>query len=51
VEKIFRINLSINAINSIETAQYEEFGGGLGIGTGISEDLAAAPGKWSIQVQ
>ena len=33
--KILRINLTTKAISTIDTARYEEFGGGFGIGAAI----------------
>jgi aldehyde:ferredoxin oxidoreductase len=47
--KILRINLSTKAIGTIDTARYEEFGGGYGMGTAIFWDLAVAPGEWDLK--
>ncbi len=47
--KILRVNLTTKAINTIDTAQYEEFGGGFGIAAAIFWDLAVAPGDWDLQ--
>ncbi len=47
--KILRINLTTQAISTIDTAKYEEFGGGYGIATAIFWDLAVAPGEWDLQ--
>jgi aldehyde:ferredoxin oxidoreductase len=47
--KILRINLTTKSISTIDTAKYEEFGGGFGIGTAIFWDLAVAPGEWDLQ--
>lgn len=47
--KIARINLTTNEITTIDTAKYEEFGGGYGIGAAIFWDLAVAPGKWDLK--
>ena len=47
--KILRVNLSTRAIGTIDTAQYEEFGGGFGIGAAIFWDLAVAPGEWDLK--
>jgi len=47
--KIVRVNLTTRAISKIDTAQYEEFGGGFGIGEAIFWDLAIAPGNWDLQ--
>ena len=44
--KIARLNLNTKAITTIDTAKYEEFGGGFGIGAAIFWDFALAPGKW-----
>jgi len=47
--KILRINLTTKVIGTIETARYEEFGGGYGIGTALFWELAVAPGEWDLQ--
>jgi aldehyde:ferredoxin oxidoreductase len=47
--KILKVNLTTKEINTIATAQYEEFGGGIGIGAAIFWDLAVAPGDWDLQ--
>ena len=47
--KILRINLTTKAISTIDTAKYEEFGGGYGMGAAIFWDLAVAPGEWDLQ--
>ncbi|NLT66126.1 MAG: hypothetical protein GXX84_05935 [Acidobacteria bacterium] len=47
--KIARINLTTNEITTIDTAKYEEFGGGYGIGAAIFWDLAVAPGQWDLK--
>jgi aldehyde:ferredoxin oxidoreductase len=47
--KILRINLSTSEIGTIDTARYEEFGGGYGMGAAIFWDLAVAPGKWDLK--
>jgi aldehyde:ferredoxin oxidoreductase len=47
--KIVRVNLTTRAISTIDTAQYEEFGGGFGIGAAIFWDLAIAPGHWDLR--
>ena len=47
--KILRINLTSKTISTIDTAKYEEFGGGFGIGAAIFWDLAVAPGQWDLQ--
>jgi aldehyde:ferredoxin oxidoreductase len=38
--KILRVNLTTKAISTIDTAKYEEFGGGHGIGSAVFFDLA-----------
>jgi aldehyde:ferredoxin oxidoreductase len=48
--KIARINLTKKEIRTIDTAQYEKFGGGFGIGAAIFWDLAAAPGASYITI-
>jgi aldehyde:ferredoxin oxidoreductase len=47
--KILRVNLTKKEISTIDTARYEEFGGGYGMGTAIFWDLAVAPGEWDLK--
>jgi aldehyde:ferredoxin oxidoreductase len=47
--KIARVNLSTKEVTTIETARYEEFGGGYGMGAAIFWDLAVAPGEWDLK--
>jgi len=47
--KILKVNLSTGEIDALETAGYEEFGGGVGMGAAIFWDLAVAPGDWDLQ--
>ncbi len=47
--KILKINLTTREISRLDTAQYEEFGGGVGMGSAIFWDLAVAPGDWDLQ--
>ena len=47
--KILRVNLTTKEIGAIDTAKYEEFGGGYGMGTAIFWDLAVAPGEWDLK--
>ncbi len=47
--KIARINLTTKEITTIDTAKYEEFGGGYGMGAAIFWDLAVAPGQWDLK--
>jgi aldehyde:ferredoxin oxidoreductase len=47
--KILRVNLTTKQISSLDTAKYEEFGGGFGMGEAIFWDLAVAPGEWDLQ--
>lgn len=47
--KIARVNLTTKEISTIDTAKYEEFGGGYGIGAAIFWDLAVAPGEWDLK--
>jgi aldehyde:ferredoxin oxidoreductase len=47
--KILKINLTTKETSTLDTAQYEEFGGGIGIGAAIFWDLAVAPGDWDLQ--
>jgi aldehyde:ferredoxin oxidoreductase len=43
--KILRVNLTTKEISSLDTAKYEEFGGGYGMGTAIFWELSVAPGQ------
>lgn len=47
--KILRVNLTQRQISSIETSNYEAYGGGYGIATAIFWDLCVAPGGWDLQ--
>jgi aldehyde:ferredoxin oxidoreductase len=47
--KILKINLTTKEIATVDTAQYEEFAGGVGIGAALFWDLAVAPGGWDLQ--
>jgi len=47
--KILRVNLTTKEISTIDTAKYEEFGGGYGMGAAIFWDLAVAPGQWDLK--
>jgi len=47
--RILRINLTTKQKSTIDTARYEEFGGGYGIGTALFWELAVAPGNWDLQ--
>jgi aldehyde:ferredoxin oxidoreductase len=47
--KIARINLTTREITTIDTAKYEEYGGGYGMGAAIFWDLAVAPGDWDLK--
>lgn len=47
--KILRVNLTTKEISTIDTAKYEEFGGGYGMGTVLFWDLAVAPGEWDLK--
>jgi aldehyde:ferredoxin oxidoreductase len=47
--KILKIDLTKKEISTIETAQYQEFVGGVGIASAIFWDLAVAPGDWDLQ--
>ncbi len=47
--KILKINLTTRTTDRIDTAQYEEYGGGIGIGAAIFWDLAVVPGDWDLQ--
>lgn len=47
--KILRVNLTTRQISTIDTAKYEEFGGGYGMGAAIFWDLAVAPGEWDLK--
>jgi aldehyde:ferredoxin oxidoreductase len=47
--KILKVNLTTKETSVIDTARYEEFGGGIGIGAALFWDLAVAPGDWDLQ--
>jgi aldehyde:ferredoxin oxidoreductase len=47
--KILRVNLTTKQTSTIDTARYEEFGGGYGMGTALFWDLAVAPGEWDLK--
>jgi aldehyde:ferredoxin oxidoreductase len=47
--KILRVNLSTKQTSTIETALYEQFGGGYGIGAAIFWELCVVPGNWNLQ--
>lgn len=47
--KILRVNLTTKQISTMDTARYEEFGGGYGMGTAIFWDLAVAAGAWDMK--
>ncbi len=47
--KILLVNLTAKSTSVIDTAKYEEFGGGVGIGAAIFWDLAVTPGDWDLQ--
>ena len=47
--KILRVNLTTKSVSTIDTAKYEEFGGGYGMGAAIFWDLAVAPGEWDLK--
>ncbi len=47
--KILRVNLTTKELSVMDTANYEEFGGGYGMGAAIFWDLAVAPGEWDLK--
>ena len=47
--RILRVNLTNKTTSTLDTARYEEFGGGFGIGAAIFWELAVAPGEWDLQ--
>ncbi|MBN2321026.1 MAG: hypothetical protein JXR49_18250 [Acidobacteria bacterium] len=47
--KILKVNLTTKEISAIDSARYEEFGGGVGMGAAIFWELAVAPGDWDLQ--
>ena len=47
--KILKVNLTTKETGIIDTAKYEEFGGGVGMGAALFWDLAVAPGDWDLQ--
>jgi len=46
--KILRVDLTSGTISTINTSDYEEWGGGHGIGSAIFWDLAVVPGNWDL---
>ena len=46
--KILRLDLTNRQVLTINTSDYEEWGGGHGIASAIFWDLAVAPGKWDL---
>jgi aldehyde:ferredoxin oxidoreductase len=49
IGKILRVHLTTRQVSIIDTAKYEEFGGGYGMGSAIFWDLAVAPGEWDLK--
>jgi aldehyde:ferredoxin oxidoreductase len=49
IGKILRVNLTTKETGTIDTARYEEFGGGYGMGAAIFWDLAVVPGEWDLK--
>ncbi|MDR1728181.1 MAG: hypothetical protein LBT74_09720 [Acidobacteriota bacterium] len=47
--KILRINLSTKEVTTLDTAKYEEFVGGIGMGAALFWEFAVAPGDWDLQ--
>ena len=47
--KILLVNLTAKSTSTIDTAKYEEYAGGVGMGAAIFWDLAVAPGDWDLQ--
>ena len=47
--KIARVNLTTKQISQLDTAKYEEYGGGYGMGAAIFWELAVAPGQWDMK--
>jgi aldehyde:ferredoxin oxidoreductase len=47
--KILRVNLTTKTTSILDTAKYEEFGGGYGMGAAIFWELAVAPGAWDLK--
>ncbi|MGD9159876.1 MAG: hypothetical protein PVG39_15780, partial [Desulfobacteraceae bacterium] len=47
--KILIVNLTAKEVRAIDTARYEEFGGGAGMGAAIFWNLAVMPGDWDMQ--
>ena len=46
--KILRLDLTNRQVLTINTSDYEEWGGGHGMGSAIFWDLAVAPGNWDL---
>ena len=47
--KILLINLTTKQISALDSAKYEDYGGGHGTGTALFWDLCVAPGGWDLQ--
>lgn len=47
--KILLVNLTAKSTSTIDTAKYDEFAGGVGMGAAIFWDLAVTPGDWDLQ--
>ena len=47
--KILSINLTKKTITTLDTDQYREYAGGIGIGCAIFWGLAVAPGDWDLK--
>ena len=47
--KILKVDLTTKKIEAIDSAKYEEFGGGYGTAIALFWDLCVAPGGWDLQ--
>ena len=47
--KILVIDLTTGSTGTVDTSNYAEYGGGLGVGTALFWDLAVAGGDWDLQ--
>ena len=47
--KILKVDLTAKEVSTIDTAKYEEFGGGYGMGAAIFWELAVEPGEWDLK--
>jgi aldehyde:ferredoxin oxidoreductase len=47
--KLLVVNLTTGEIIKLDTAKYEKYGGGIGMGAALFWDFCVAPGEWDLQ--